>query len=232
MSPVQGEEAISAWSLILGAGPLVQGVMIVLLLASVASWVVIYVKARELIAAGRAEAAFSAAYDRAQSLEQLINSIGRDGAAGRSGSAAVLRAGARQVRRLVEEGLSLPEVRESGRRAMRVAVSRHVDRLDSNLAYLAVVASAAPFIGLFGTVWGIMNSFQSIGATGQATLAVVAPGIAEALIATAFGLGAAIPAVIAYNLLTRRVENHHTRLENFADELTGVFERQVQPQGG
>ena len=111
---------------------------------------------------------------------------------------------------------------------MRVAMSEEVDRLDSSLAILAVVASSAPFVGLFGTVWGIMNSFQSIGATGQATLAVVAPGIAEALIATAFGLAAAIPSVIAYNMLTRRVEHHHTRLENFMDDLTGVLERQAR----
>ena len=164
---------------------------------------------------------------RAHDLDQLLSGVGRERQAARSGSAAVLRAGYHQVRRLLDDGLSRGEVREAGRRAMRVAVSEYVDQLDRNLAYLAMVASAAPFVGLFGTVWGIMNSFQNIGAMGQATLSVVAPGIAEALIATAFGLGAAIPAVVAYNMLTRRVEHHHTRLENFADDLTGVFERQA-----
>ena len=224
---MEGETTYSAWDLMLGAGPLVQGVMLVLLAASVASWVVIYVKARQLLGASRAEEAFDGLYHRVSDLDQLVAGLGREREAARSGSAAVLRAGHNQVRRLLEDGLSRGEVREAGRRAMRVAVSQHVDRLDSNLAYLAVVASAAPFVGLFGTVWGIMNSFQSIGAMGQATLAVVAPGIAEALIATAFGLGAAIPAVVAYNMLTRRVEHHHTRLENFAEDLTGVFERKA-----
>jgi biopolymer transport protein TolQ len=224
---MQGETTYTAWDLMLGASFLVQGVMLVLVLASVASWVIIYVKARQFLDAGRAETAFDGLYHRARDLEQLVTGIGRDRQAARSGSAEVLRAGYRQVRKLVEDGLPRSEVREAGRRAMRVAVSQHVDRLDRNLAFLAVVASAAPFVGLFGTVWGIMNSFQNIGAMGQATLAVVAPGIAEALIATAFGLGAAIPAVVAYNMLTRRVEHQHTRLENFADDLTGVFERQA-----
>lgn len=224
---MEGETTYSAWDLMLGAGPLVQGVMLILLLASVASWVVIFVKTRELVGAGRAEEAFDGLYHRAADLDQLMTRIGREREAARSGSAAVLLAGYHQVRRLLEDGLSRGEVREGARRAMRVAVSQHVDRLDTSLAYLAVVASAAPFVGLFGTVWGIMNSFQNIGAMGQATLSVVAPGIAEALIATAFGLGAAIPAVVAYNMLTRRVERHHTRLENFADDLTGVFERQA-----
>ncbi|HKJ71402.1 MAG TPA: protein TolQ [Gammaproteobacteria bacterium] len=224
---MQGETAYTAWDLILGASPLVQGVMLVLFLASVASWVVIYVKGREILAAGRAEQAFDGLYHQTRDLDQLVAGIGRERRAARSGSAAVLRAGYRQVKRLLEDGLPRGEIREGGRRAMRVALSEYVDRLDRHLAYLAMVASAAPFVGLFGTVWGIMNSFQNIGAMGQATLAVVAPGIAEALVATAFGLGAAIPAVVAYNMLTRRVEHHHTRLENFADDLTGVFERQA-----
>ena len=225
---MQGETAYTAWDLILGASLLVQGVMLLLVLASIASWVLIYVKVREMVTAGRAEAAFNEVYHRARDLDQLLSGVNREEEAARSGSAAVLRAGYFHFRRLLEEGLSRPEIREGGRRAMRVAMSEHVDGLDRHLVFLAVVASAAPFVGLFGTVWGIMNSFQSIGAVGQATLSVVAPGIAEALIATAFGLGAAIPAVIAYNMLTRRVEHYHTRLENFVDDLTGVFERQAR----
>jgi biopolymer transport protein TolQ len=221
------ETAYSAWDLILGAGPVVQLVMLLLVLASVVSWLIIYVKARELHATGKAEAAFAGVYHRARDLEQLLASVSREQQAAASGSAAVLRSGYRQFKQRMEEGHPVADVREAGRRAMRVAMSEEVDRLDGSLAYLAVVASSAPFVGLFGTVWGIMNSFQNIGAMGQATLAVVAPGIAEALIATAFGLAAAIPAVIAYNMLTRRVEHHHTRLENFMDELTGVFERQA-----
>ncbi|MFP4615820.1 MAG: protein TolQ [Thiohalospira sp.] len=225
---MQGETQHTALDLILGAGPLVQMVMLLLVLASVVSWVIIYVKGRQFLGAARAESAFSGVYHQARDLDQLMSAVNRQDAAARSGSAAVLRSGYRQFQRFREEGLPLPELREAGRRAMRVAMSEEVDRLDRSLAILAVVASSAPFVGLFGTVWGIMNSFQNIGATGQATLAVVAPGIAEALIATAFGLGAAIPAVIAYNMLTRRVEHHQTRLENFMDELTGVLERQAR----
>jgi biopolymer transport protein TolQ len=225
---MSGESGLSAWDLILSASLLVQGVMALLVAVSVVSWVIIYVKAREMAAAGRAEAAFSASYQRSRDLEQVLTDVNREPEAAASGSAAVLRAGYYQCRRLMEEGAAVPEVREAGRRAMRVAVSEHIDRLDRYLAFLAVVASAAPFVGLFGTVWGIMNSFQNIGAMGQATLAVVAPGIAEALIATAFGLGAAIPAVVAYNLFTRRVERQSNRLENFADDLTGLFERQAR----
>ena len=225
---MQEKTAYSAWDLILGAGPVVQGVMLLLVLASVVSWLIIYVKGRQIYATGKAEAAFGDLYHRGRDLEQLLATVAREQKAAASGSAAVLRSGYRQFRRLMEEGHPVHDVREAGRRAMRVAVSQEVDRLDASLAYLAVVASSAPFVGLFGTVWGIMNSFQNIGAMGQATLSVVAPGIAEALIATAFGLAAAIPAVIAYNTLTRRVEHHHTRLENFMDELTGVLERQAR----
>ncbi|HKJ86977.1 MAG TPA: protein TolQ [Gammaproteobacteria bacterium] len=225
---MQGDTAYTAWDLILGAGPLVQVVMMLLMLASLTSWVIIYVKGRQLLATARAEAAFSGIYHQARDLDHLLSSVNRQDSAAASGSAAILRAGYRQFQRLADEGLSLPELREAGRRAMRVAMSEEVDRLDGSLAILAVVASSAPFVGLFGTVWGIMSSFQNIGATGQATLAVVAPGIAEALIATAFGLAAAIPAVIAYNMLTRRVEHHQTRLENFMDDLTGVLERQAR----
>ncbi|MFA9459838.1 protein TolQ [Thiohalorhabdus methylotrophus] len=225
---MEGETAYTAWDLILGAGLVVQIVMLLLVLASVVSWVIIYVKSRQMVATARAEAAFSGLYHQARDLDQLVANVNRQDAAAASGSASVLRSGYRQFQRLRDEGLPLPDLREAGRRAMRVAMSEEVDRLDSSLAILAVISSSAPFVGLFGTVWGIMNSFQNIGATGQATLAVVAPGIAEALIATAFGLAAAIPSVIGYNMLTRRVEHHQTRLENFMDDLTGVLERQVR----
>ena len=225
---MSGASGLSPWALLAGASLLVQAVMALLVVVSVVSWVVIYVKAREMAAASRAETAFAGGYQHAPDLEQVLTAVNREPEAAASGSAAVLRAGYYQARRLMADGAPVADIREAVRRAMRVAVSEHVERLERYLAFLAVVASAAPFLGLFGTVWGIMNSFQSIGTMGQATLAVVAPGIAEALFSTALGLIAAIPAVVAYNLFIRRIDRQSNRLENFADDLVGLFERQAR----
>ena len=112
-------------------------------------------------------------------------------------------------------------------RAMRVALNREVDELETNLSFLATVGSTSPYVGLFGTVWGIMNSFRSLGTAQQATIASVAPGIAEALIATAMGLFAAIPAVIAYNRFSNRVERLISRYETFAEEFISIVNRQT-----
>ncbi len=223
----QTSTAYNAWDLILGANPVVQAVIVLLLSASVVSWAVIYVKVRQLRSITRAEQAFRELFRQSNDLDRLINSLNRQRRAGGSSSAAVLRSGYRHFARLTEID-SKTNALEGGRRAMRIVVNEEVEKLDRNLAFLAVVASSAPFVGLFGTVWGIMESFQNIGTTGQATLAVVAPGIAEALVATALGLAAAIPAVIAYNMLTRRVEQTHNRLENFVDSLLGLFQHQFQ----
>lgn len=217
----------SFWGLIAGAGPVVKGVMLLLLAASLASWVVIFVKARQLTVFGRKEEAFNGLFQHADSLSRLMDDLNQERLAASSASAAVFRSGYRQYKQLVGLQQTADLVRTC-RRAMGVMITKEVDQLDRHTPYLAIVASAAPFVGLFGTVWGIMDSFRTIGAVGQATLAVVAPGIAEALVATAAGLFAAIPAVVAYNLLTRRVDRHHSQLDNLAESLTTMIEQQVQ----
>ncbi len=126
-----------------------------------------------------------------------------------------------------QPGADKAPVLDATRRAMRVAMSREIDKLDAGLPGLATVASVSPYIGLFGTVWGIMNSFRGLSSVGQATLAQVAPGIAEALIATAIGLFAAIPAVIAYNRFTTQVERLQSRFETFAEEFQNILQRQA-----
>ncbi len=121
---------------------------------------------------------------------------------------------------------------EGSERAMRVALSREQDRVDRSLGFLATVGSTSPYIGLFGTVWGIMNAFRGLANVQQATLAVVAPGISEALIATAMGLFAAIPAVIAYNKYSNQVERLELRLDNFKEEFSSILNRQALAAGG
>ena len=128
----------------------------------------------------------------------------------------------RQERRVNTESI-IPGVQ----RAMRVALTRETDRLEQHLNFLATVGSTSPYIGLFGTVWGIMSSFRALGTAHQATIAMVAPGISEALIATAMGLLAAIPAVIAYNRFSDQVERLETRYDNFREEFTAILERQI-----
>jgi biopolymer transport protein TolQ len=116
---------------------------------------------------------------------------------------------------------------EGAHRAMRVAHSREIDKLEENLSFLATVGSTTPYVGLFGTVWGIMNSFIALGSVKQATLAMVAPGIAEALIATAMGLFAAIPAVIAYNRFNAKVQKIENQYDNFVEEFSGILHRKA-----
>jgi biopolymer transport protein TolQ len=217
----------SFWALIAGAGPVVKGVMLLLLAASLASWVVIFVKARQLQVFRRKEAAFNGLFQHADSLSQLMDDLNQDRQAASSASAAVFRSGYRQYKQLVGLQQAADLVRTC-RRAMGVMIAKEADQLDRFTPFLAIVASAAPFLGLFGTVWGIMNSFRTIGAVGQATLAVVAPGIAEALVATAAGLAAAIPAVVAYNLFTRFADRQHGQMDNLAESLTTMIEQQVQ----
>jgi biopolymer transport protein TolQ len=144
-----------------------------------------------------------------------------------SGMAALFVAGYREYSRLVGKGgVDRANVLDGVQRAMRVALAREIDALENHLAFLATVGSTSPYVGLFGTVWGIMNSFRSLGVLQQATIAAVAPGIAEALIATAMGLFAAIPAVIAYNRFSNRVERLVARYETFIEEFLSIVGRQ------
>lgn len=213
---------LSVTHLILAASPVVQAVMLVLLLASVASWFVIVRKrtviSRRLKAAARFEEMFWSGGRLADIYEAL-----RRRKSSEEGLEALFRSGYEEIGRAQGEGGA--EATASVQRALRVAQMREVDDLEGGLAFLATVGSTAPYVGLFGTVWGIMNAFIGLGNVQQATLAQVAPGIAEALIATAMGLVAAIPAVIAYNTFTNQVMRLESRFNAFSEEFLGIVDR-------
>lgn len=219
---------LSLWSLVTEASLLVQLVMLGLLGASVAAWAVIFNKRRLLrITHGQAEW-FEDLFWSGGNLHDIYNEVMSDGGQ-RRGAPSLFKAGFEELRRQRAGGRATKadEVVASVQRAMRVAMAREVERLEAGLALLATVGSVSPYVGLFGTVWGIMNAFIALGNVKQATLAMVAPGIAEALIATAMGLFAAIPAVIAYNLFTNRVDGLENRFQTFMEEFAGIVERGV-----
>jgi len=214
--------------LVLEASLVVQLVMGLLLLASVASWAVIFQKRRVLrqarVNADRFEKEFWSGGD----LNGLYRRVSGRGSSA-SGMEGIFEAGFREFSRLrKQEDLQASQVVEGARRAMLVSQMRESDRLEQNLAFLATVGSTSPYVGLFGTVWGIMNSFIALGNVQQATLAMVAPGIAEALIATAMGLFAAIPAVIAYNRYADTVVRLESRLDTFMEEFSTILQRHAR----
>ncbi len=218
---------LSFISLVAGASPLVQLVMAALLLASVISWTMVFDRARVLKRARRAAEAFERRFWSGGDLGELFRELDReDGQA--TGMATIFHAGFREFARLKKNPDIEPmAVVEGARRTMHVAMNREMDGLENNLSFLATVGSTSPYVGLFGTVWGIMNSFHALGNVKQATLSLVAPGIAEALIATAMGLFAAIPAVVAYNRYSNDVERLNGRYEDFLDEFTTILQRQA-----
>jgi len=224
------EENLSILSLILNASILVQLVMLVLFVASVISWIMIVQRGIFLRNAENDfrnfEDAFWSGVDL-NSLYQELSLLAKENGGGQ-GIENVFRAGFREFSRLTEgDGTDPDAVMEGADRAMRVELSREDEKLSINLPFLASVASVSPYIGLFGTVWGIMNSFRGLAMVQQATLATVAPGISEALIATAMGLFAAIPAVLAYNRYAAKVETINASYETFADEFSSILHRQV-----
>jgi len=224
------EENLSIWSLIANASLLVQGVMAILFIASVMSWVMIIQRGLYLRSAQRGfrefEDAFWSGVDLASLYTELTQKAKQQG--GTDGIENVFRSGFREFNRLTQGDKADPDaVMEGADRAMRVALSREDEKLNISLPFLASVASVSPYIGLFGTVWGIMNSFRGLAMVQQATLATVAPGISEALIATAMGLFAAIPAVIAYNRYAALVEMTNSNYETFAEEFSSILHRQV-----
>jgi biopolymer transport protein TolQ len=223
---------LSILRLILDASLVVQLVMGLLLLASVASWAVIIQKNR-VVGAARSQAdGFEKEFWSGGDLNGLYRRISARESAS-TGMAGIFEAGFREFSRLrKQEDLQASQVVEGARRAMLVSQMREADRLEQNLAFLATVGSTSPYVGLFGTVWGIMNAFVALGNVQQATLAMVAPGIAEALIATAMGLFAAIPAVIAYNKYSNQVERLELRLDNFKEEFSSILNRQALAAGG
>jgi len=226
-APVNLAADMSLMTLLTGASLPVQVVMGILLLTSLVSWWYIFIKVATLSRAEREAVDFEESFWRGGDLNQLYDTV----TAGRrkvQGMASIFEAGFKEYARLKRQGgLEVSDIMEGSRRAMRAAYNREMDDLDAHLPFLASVGSVSPYIGLFGTVWGIMNAFRGLANMAQATLAHVAPGIAEALIATAIGLFAAIPAVIAYNRFASSVDRLAVRYESFMEEFTNILQRKA-----
>ena len=208
----------------------VQIVILLLALASLTSWAIIFRK-RRVIRRARSEAdQFENNFWSGGDLAQLYRGIESRG--GATGVASIFEFGFREFARLRQQGgVPADQLLEGSRRAMRVAQLKEIDRLEQSLSTLATVGSTSPYVGLFGTVWGIMSSFVAIGNVQQATLAMVAPGIAEALIATAIGLFAAIPAVIAFNNYADQVGRLEVRYDAFMEEFSTILQRHAARGG-
>jgi biopolymer transport protein TolQ len=219
----------SLLTLITGASLPVQVVMVLLLIASLVSWWYIFLKIFMLRRAENEADEFENTFWTGGDLTKLHESItSGHRAAGMQGMASIFEGGFKEYARLRRQGgIESSDLMESARRAMRAAFNREMDELDAHLPFLATVGSVSPYVGLFGTVWGIMNAFRGLANVAQATLAHVAPGIAEALIATAIGLFAAIPAVIAYNRFASNVDRLAIRYESFMEEFTNILQRKV-----
>jgi len=221
---------MSLWGLFWSAHPVVKLVMIGLLAASVWCWAVIVDKTLLFARTKREMDAFEEGFWSGRSLEELYRSLAE---APNSGLAAIFVAAMREWKRSFEgSGRQVASLAQRIDKVLDVTIQREVERLESRLLFLASIGSAGPYIGLFGTVWGIMTSFTSIAASKNTSLAVVAPGIAEALFATAIGLFAAIPAVLAYNKLQGQVGKIQSRLEAFADEFSAILSRQIDDRIG
>ncbi len=219
----------SALDLVLGASFPVQCVLALLAAASVVSWAIILRKRRVLNEARDTADEFEDKFWSGGDLAVLYKSLEGGSPVGMSG---VFVSGFREFSRLRQRvGLGSGQLLEGSRRAMKVAQLRETDRLEQNLATLATIGSTSPYVGLFGTVWGIMGAFQGLGAVQQATLATVAPAIAEALIATAMGLFAAIPAVIAYNRYADQVGRLELRYDTFMEEFSTILQRNAGVDG-
>ncbi len=219
---------MSVLSLVTGASVLVQIVMLALLLASLFSWYYIFLKvftySRATRLADRFEKAFWSGADLNELYQRAVNA--RDAAGGQE---RIFESGFQEFTKLRKQpGMDIRAVLDGTRRAMRATYQREMESLESYLSFLASVGSVSPYVGLFGTVWGIMNSFRGLANMSQATLGAVAPGIAEALIATAMGLFAAIPAVVAYNRFAGDVNRLATRFDNFMEEFSNILQRQAK----
>ena len=226
MNPTLSQD-LSVISLITGASVLVQIVMAMLLLASLFSWYYIFLKIFAFKRASRLadefEKAFWSGADLNELYQRAVNSRTGAGSLER-----IFEAGFREFAKLRKQpGMDLGVVMDGTRRAMRATYQREMDRLESYLEFLASVGSVSPYVGLFGTVWGIMNAFRGLANVAQATLGHVAPGIAEALVATAMGLFAAIPAVVAYNRFAGNVNRFATRFDSFMEEFSNILQRQA-----
>ncbi len=218
---------MSFFHLILGASVVVQLVMLLLLVVSMVSWTMIFRRRSVLQEARVAADEFEDRFWSGGDLATLFREVSAQ-SENAIGMAGIFQSGFNEFARLRKQpGADPRAVVEGAQRVMRVQLSRETDDLETHLSFLATVGSTSPYVGLFGTVWGIMNSFRGLGNAQQATLSMVAPGIAEALIATAMGLFAAIPAVIAYNRYSNDVERLINRYDNFLEEFSTVLQRQA-----
>ena len=223
---------MSIIGLLLDASLPVQLVMILLILASLVSWSIIFTKRRLIRRTKDASDDFETSFWSGGDLNTLYQSTSRQ-KGGSMGMASIFESGFREFNRSIQQGGVSPEkVVDECQRAMRVAQMREMDRLEQGLATLATIGSTSPYVGLFGTVWGIMNAFLGLANVQSATLAVVAPPIAEALIATAMGLFAAIPAVIAYNRYADKVVRLEYRYDGFKEEFSSILQRHARRKGG
>jgi biopolymer transport protein TolQ len=226
-------QQLSVWGLFLNADIIVKLVIVALIFASFWSWAIIFEKWLRLRRLQRLADDFEDTFWSGGSLEDLYDRIGDSPADPMS---AMFGAAMREWRRSAARGAAIVSQMRAGlaqriERVMQVTLSREMDRVERQMTFLASVGSTAPFIGLFGTVWGIMNSFHAIGVSKNTSLAIVAPGISEALFATALGLVAAIPAVIAYNKLSNELARYAGRLEAFASEFGAILSRQLEEKG-
>ena len=215
---------LSFLTLVLHASVVVQGIMLLLAAASMWSWWQIFLKLFQLRRTSRETDRFEDEFWKGGDLNELYQRASQARVGG--GMEHIFTAGFREFSKHRRQGSSSVVTLDSARRAMRAAYQREIDALEAHLAGLATVGSVSPYVGLFGTVWGIMNAFRGLANVSQATLANVAPGIAEALIATAIGLFAAIPAVVAYNRYTHDVDRLSVRYETFIEEFSNILQRQ------
>ena len=221
------QSELQIWQLVMEASWMVKGVMAILLVASVASWMIIFRKRQALAKAEKEAVVFEERFWSGTDLSQL-----HEGITGAhrltSGMERIFDSGFAEFLRMREQGRISPNAMvEGAQRTMRIALTRETEELEHHLNFLATVGSTSPYIGLFGTVWGIMTSFHQLANVNQATIAMVAPGISEALIATAMGLFAAIPAVIGYNRFTNQVDRLELRYDNFKEEFSSILQRQA-----
>ncbi len=219
-------EQLSILDLILEASLLVQMVMGLLVLASLVSWIMIFQRGFALAAIRRHATEFENEFWSGKDLREIYKEVEEE-EEHPTGMSAIFMSGFREFTRLQKQSADPDRVMQNVHRAMRVSMFREEERLETHLPFLATVGSTSPYIGLFGTVWGIMNSFRGLATVESASLAVVAPGISEALIATAMGLFAAIPAVIAYNRYAGQVEVIVNRFEAFSDEFSSILYRAI-----
>ncbi len=223
---------MSIIQLLLQASPLVKVILGLLAAASVLSWAMILAKRSLLSSTEKAAADFENRFWSGGTLGDLYENLRRGREKSGQGLAQVFCAGYEEFTRQQGQRIDPDDALAAVQRQMRVSQTREIERLEGGLSMLATIGSTSPYVGLFGTVWGIMTAFIAIGNVKQATLASVAPGIAEALIATAFGLFAAIPAVIAYNFFPSRLDRIETRFGTFAEEMTGIIERGLRGASG